>query len=198
MKKLTFLFAIILLAACGSQAAPATQAPVVDTPVPPTATSDAPATAEAGLSFEPTDYVDEFGRFEISYPVGWVLDDGESGSRGSYIQFLSWQPEGGLTEVPDGESILQVAVYLWDPKHDLAARVEMRRTAFEASGNIILEESQLTLPSGQPAVRFVVQDTAGKPSVFVFAELGEDYVELSGYGDVQLLDEIIGTFRITM
>jgi hypothetical protein len=200
MRNILFVtFFLMLLAACGRQSAP--QEPIIPATIIPlaSATLDGPTPTETPApTFEPAVYVDEFGRFEISYPMGWVLNDGESGTRGSYIQLMSWQPEPGYSEIPVGESLLQIAVYLWDPQHDLSARVEMRRTAFEASGNVILEENEVTLLSGQPAVRMVVQDTAGKPSVFLFAVLGDDYVELSGTGDIELMDQIIGTFKVNV
>jgi hypothetical protein len=194
------LLTCLLLTACGGPSAP--EGPIIPATMIPlaSATLEGPTPTETPTpSFEPAVYVDEFGRFEISYPMGWVLNDGESGTRGSYIQLMSWQPEAGFSgEIPEGESLLQIAVYLWDPQHDLDARLAMRRTAFEASGNVILEENEVTLLSGQPAVRMIVQDTAGKPSVFLFAVLGDDYVELSGTGDIELLDQIIGTFKVTM
>lgn len=194
-----FAFAV-LLAGCNlpGLTAPSATPVVVATAEPATAepAADTPAPTAAAVSFDPAAYADELGRYELSYPAGWTVSGDAGGSRGSYVQFTSWAHEGSFDQIPEGGSLVQVAVYLWDPKHDLAARVEMRKTALTSSGNIILSEKGLTLASGQEATRLVIQDTAGDRSVLVIAELGEDYVELSGLGDLALIDAILATFRI--
>jgi hypothetical protein len=198
MKTLTLsLLAVsVLLTGCNLP----TSAPApTDVVLPPIATATAlPPTPAAAVTFEPALYQDELGRYELSYPAGWTVSSDAGGSRGSYVQFTSWAHEGGIDEIPVDGSLVQVAVYLWDPQHDLPARLEMRKTALIASGNIILSEKGLTLASGQEAARLVIQDTAGGQSVLIIAELGEDYVELSGIGDLALIDVILATFRITV
>lgn len=198
MKTLTLpLLAVsILLTGCNL---PTTAPAATDVVLPPAATATAPAPSPAAaVTFEPALYQDELGRYELSYPAGWTVSGDAGGSRGSYVQFTSWAHEGSVAEIPADGTLLQVAVYLWDPKHDLPARLEMRKTALIASGNTILSEKGLTLASGQEAARFVIQDTAGGQSVLIIAELGEDYVELSGIGDLALIDAILATFRITL
>jgi hypothetical protein len=74
--------------------------------------------------------------FTFDYPIGWVLDSLSFGSRApAGYQLTSWDHEPGLvSEVPQGESILNIAVQLWDPRNDLNAFVENRMLAWEASG----------------------------------------------------------------
>jgi hypothetical protein len=195
---LSLLALAVLLSACNLPAAPA----ATSTPLAPPAAvvaTDSPAATDAALvTFEPARYQDELGRYEFDYPAGWTVSGDAGGSRGSYVQFTSWVHEGSVAEIPADGMLLQVAVYLWDPKHDLAARVEMRKTALLASGNTIIEETPFAFASGQSGVRLLVQDTAGMLSPIVIAELGEDYLELSGVGDAALLDAIMQTFRITL
>jgi hypothetical protein len=135
--------------------------------------------------------------FQLQYPADWFIVGGEAQSRGSFVQIASWDPgSAGISEVPAGESVLQIAIYKWDPKNDLAARVEMRRNNFTASGNTILEEETLSL-AGVEAVRMLVQNTDGSQSVVLFTVLGEDYLELSGNGDIATLDASMRTLVIS-
>lgn len=187
------MFFVFWLAACSS---PAAAVPTATAALGATASPTAEVQIPTAPAFEAAAYADPAGRYEISYPAGWTVDAAQGGSRGGYVQFTSWVHEGGIEEIPAGESLLQVAVYLWDPKHDLPARVEMRKTAFEASGSIILEEGEIEFPTGQRGVRFLLQTTTGEQSLVVIAELGEDYLELSGVGDLALLDAAMRTFRV--
>lgn len=191
--RLLFLLAFAL-AACSPAAATTTELP---TPAAPTASPQLPA-AIATLPFECATYIDAERGFQLQYPAAWFIVGGEAQSRGSYVQIASWDPGiGGLTEIPAGESVLQITIYQWDPKHDLVARVEMRRGNFIASGNTILEEETLML-GGVTAVRMLVQTTDGSLSLVLFTELGEDYLELSGNGDIATLDAAMRTLIINV
>lgn len=196
MKKLILLLFVLVLAACSApQAAPTATQPVAVPPIDPTAEVAAPTETDAP-SFEPAFYVDSAGRFEISYPAAWTVNDSQAGSRGSYVQITSWDPSAaGITEIPANESLLQITIYLWDPKNELAARLEMRKAAWLASGNVILEESEVVYPGDHSGVRVLMQDTAGNQNVIILLELGEDYLELTGIGNIALLDQIMTTFR---
>jgi hypothetical protein len=194
MKTFTFVVITLLLVGCGqtpiatpteSLPAPSTDTVVVVTPV-------------SVPSFDAEVYRDELGRFEITYPVGWMVDASQAGSRGSIVQITSWQhPEGGITEIPADGSILGITVYQWDPKSDLAARIAMRRTNFLDSGNLILEENEISYPGGPAGLRLLLQTTDGQQSLITLLQLGDDYLELSGSGDIPLLEEILSTFRYT-
>jgi hypothetical protein len=73
----------------------------------------------------------------------------------------------------------------------------MRRTAWLASGNVILEEGPVQFQDGHAGVRLLIQDTAGGESLTMLFTLGEDYLEISGIGDLVLLEQVISTFRFT-
>lgn len=193
MKNLKLFTLALVLVGCNF---PLVSAPPTATQPLATSLPTASPSVEPTLSFESAIYVDELGRFEISYPMGWMVDPQQGGSRGSYVQITSWQHEpGGFTEIPAGGSVFGIAVYLWDPKGDLPARVEMRRNNFIDSGNLILEETAVSYPGGHEGVRFALQDTAGGKSIVVLLALGDDYLELSGSGDLAIMEEMIRSFR---
>lgn len=188
-----FLLTAFVLAACAAppisptqvaEAPPATEAPPVPTDVP----------TEAAPTFEATTFTDSAGRFSFQYPESWVVLGGETGSRGDYVQIASWEPDGAeLENLPRGESLLQVSVYQWDPKGDLNARLEMRRTALTNSGIQIAEEEVVRVPSGPDGVRMRLVSNGEESLVYFFA-VGDEYLELSGQGDLQLLDAVMRTF----
>lgn len=195
LKISVYVVLVLLLAACGG----ASPEPQTESLPPFTATLAATETdvsvAPATPSFEASVFSDEQNRFEFSYPVDWHIIGGETGSRGSYVQIASWETDGSFSEIPEGESLVQVAVYQWDPKGDLAARVEMRRSALLASGNVIVEETTVSYPGGQSGVQMLIEDTNGDETVLLFLVLGDEYLEISGFGDTELMEEILGTFE---
>ncbi|MCL4258665.1 MAG: hypothetical protein KJZ53_09075 [Anaerolineales bacterium] len=191
MKKLSLLLLAVLLAAC---AAP----PIATAPVAPTVAATTPQsqpTEAQQPSFEATTYQDAEGRFSLQYPASWQILGGESGARGEYVQITSWDPgAAGIEQVPAGESLLQITVYQWDPKGDLPARLDMRRTAFNNSGITIAEETEMDFDGGPGAVRMRLV-SSGEESIVYFFVLGDENLEISGTGDLQLLDEVIQTFE---
>lgn len=188
---------LLILVACGPAAisTPAADIPAATLPVATMVT----ATEDTGPSFDRATYVDLDGDYQISYPAGWMVDEAQAGSRGGYVQITSWQHEpGGFIEVPEGEHVIQLATYLWDPAGDHAARFEMRRGNFESSGNVILEEEDIAFPNGQVGTKLVMQATNGDISVVLLTVLGDQYLEISGNGpDTELLEDIISTFEFT-
>ena len=188
MKYILPLLLVLSLAACSSPAAA------------PTATASATETATpeaAALPFTPATYRDDLNGFELDYPAEWNIIGGESQSRGSYVQIVSWQQEGsGFDAIPEGGSVLQIALYAWDPVGDLDARVQMRRDNFLASGNTILEEGTLTLPSGVTVFRVLLQATDGSQAIVYLGVVADLYLELSGNGDIPILDASLATLRI--
>ena len=127
-------------------------------------------------------------RLRIRYPH-WLDDQRDRrGPRGTQIQFLSKPELADAAVIPEGETRVNATIYLWDPKNDLAAYVEHRRTAWEASGFTILEEEQLTLELGLPAVLFTIQ-TSETQFVVLLAALRDSYLEINGEGDLELVKE---------
>lgn len=69
--------------------------------------------AELGLAFD--------------YPAAWRIERQEQQSRGSFVQLVG--SEGDLDDFR-----MQLTVLNWDPKQDLEAFLEVRRTAWESLG----------------------------------------------------------------
>ena len=148
-------------------------------------------------AFEATTYRDDEAGFEFDYPVGWTFDPGEHQSRGYYVQFYSWdwQPGDPIDPLPEGGTVLSITIQLWDPKNDLEAFINQRKLAWDSSGTSILSEERLTLAGDRPAAQFVVQGVDGSQAFFLLTTNGEDYLVLSGNGDLSLLAEIVKTLR---
>jgi hypothetical protein len=156
--------------------------------------SETPVPAPA---FEAATYRDEVAGFEFDYPVGWAFDGGEAQSRGSYVQFYSWdwQPGQPVDPLPEGGTILTVTNQLWDPKNDIEAFVNQRKLAWEASGISILSEERLTLADGRPAAQFVIKALDDTQAYFLLTTNGENYLVFSGNGDLDVLANISQTVR---
>jgi hypothetical protein len=155
------------------------------------------ATVPAGPSFEATTYRNETSGFEFDYPAGWYVGPDQQYSRGGITPFTSWErPTDVLPDQnPPGETRFDATVQLWDPKGDLEAFVAQRMMAWEASGIVVTSEESWTLSDGRPARGFVVTATDGAQAYFFFTTIGEDYLVLSGSGDLALLAEIAHTVR---
>lgn len=162
-----------------------------------TATSVPTETQVLGPAFEATTYRDETAGFEFDYPAGWAFDGGEGQSRGYYVQFYSWDWKSGdpIEPLPAGGTILSVTVQLWDPKNDLDAYINQHKVAWDASGISILSEEHLSLAGDRPAAQFIVQGIDGTQAFFLLTTNGENYLVLSGNGDLDLLAEISHTLQ---
>ena len=218
MKQLIFIVLLImtLLSACAGAPANTTLEPVQtdvpalpsDTAPAPTETSipvipsdTAPAPTEAdpnpklpAASFEAQPYINETFGFALDIPSGWTVNEQVIGSRGTQIQFLSAPELAEAPVVPEGGTRVNATIYQWDPKNDLAAFVANQKTAWESSGFTVLEEEQLVLELGLPAVSFNVQ-TPEAQVLYLIAALGDQYLVLSGEGDLELVKEIVGRVR---
>lgn len=174
----------------------ATSAPIEESPVPSEAApGDAVSSPKLpAASFEAQTYVNETVGFALDYPVGWTVREMVVGPRGTQIQFLSVPELADMAALPEGATRVTATVYQWDPTNDLAAYVANRKNAWEASGFQILEEEQLTLELGLPAVQFTVQ-TPEAQTIFLMAALGDQYLELSGEGNLDLVNEIVQRVR---
>ena len=207
---LVLSLAVSLLSACGMlpadgvSAPPATIAPELPSETAtliPAAESPVALPTEGaanpklpGASFEAQTYVNEAAGFALDYPAGWVVNELAVGPRGTQIQFLSAPELADVATLPEGATRVSATIYQWDPKNDLDAYVANRKMAWEASGFQILEEESLMLDLGLPAVRFTVQ-TPEAQAIFLFAALGDQYLEVSGEGNLELVREIVQRVR---
>jgi hypothetical protein len=214
MKQLVFalLLGAALLAACAgaptnttlepavtdlpatTPASTETAAPVIPTDTVAVPTESMPNPKLPASSFESQPYINEAAGFALDIPVGWTVNEMVIGSRGSQVQFLSSPELAEAPVVPAGATRVNATIYQWDPKNDLAAFVANQKTAWEASGITILEEEQLTLELGMPAVRFHVR-APDTDLIFLIAPLADQYLVLSGEGDLALVDEIVRRLR---
>jgi hypothetical protein len=204
MKRVIFLLSLLIALLSACMAPPATTMPALEEPtipVLPSATEPAPTPAAAAsnpklpaASFEAQPYINETAGFALDYPTGWTVNEAVIGDRGSQVQFLSAPELVDAATLPAGGTRVSATVYQWDPKNDLAAYVANRKAAWEASGFTILEEEQRVLELGLPAVQFTLQ-TPEAQVIFLFAALGDQYLELSGEGDLELVKEIVGRVR---
>lgn len=202
----TLMALVTWLSACAPSAEPLppvqTEIPVTAIPTPQgTATDPVPVPTEAmpapklpAPSFEAQTYINETAGFALEYPDGWTVNEQTIGPRGSQVQFLSSPELADVATLPQGATRVSATVNQWDPQNDLAAYVAQRKTAWQASGFTILEEEQLVLELGLPAVRFTIQ-TPEATAIFLIAALGDQYLVLSGEGDLELVKEIVQRVR---
>lgn len=214
------LLLTVLLGACSPAAAPAPATLIPDTPAPTQPIAAEPTTAEqtAGESTaaptatdappavtptpQPTavamtTHTDAESGFTFDYPADWMLDSIVLGSRApAGYQLTSWSHDPGMvSEVPADGTIMNIAVQLWDPKGDLSAFVENRKTAWEASGIAILSEEEIVLGNGSPARAFTVQGSDQALGYFLFTILGENYLVASGNGDLESIALVSKSIR---
>jgi hypothetical protein len=174
-------------------ASTATAAPVAVSPEP--SLTEAPSSPKLpAASFEAQTYVNETAGFALDYPSGWTVKEMIIGDRGSQVQFLSAPEIADLATLPDGATRVNATIYKWDPKNDLAAYIAHWKSAWEGSGFKILDEKQLTLELGLPASLFTIQ-TPDSTAVFLVTVLGDQYLVLSGEGNLDLVREIVQRVR---
>jgi hypothetical protein len=207
----TLLLAMTLLSACMGAPGNTTLEPVetdipatvpvsTDTAVPviPSDTARAPTEAAPNpklpaASFEAQPYINKAVGFALDIPIGWTVNE-QIGPRGTQVQFLSSAEIAEAATLPEGAARVNATIYQWDPKNDLPAFVANQKSAWEASGITILEEEQLVLELGLPAVRFHVQ-SPDADLIFLVAAIGDQYLVLSGEGNLELVKEIVGRVR---
>lgn len=214
MKQLLFAFllAVVSLGACTGAPAtmkpeplvtdlPATMpaftetaAPILETDTVSAPTESMPSSKLPATSFESQPYINEAAGFALDIPAGWTVKETVIGDRGTQVQFLSSPELAEASVMPEGGTRVNATIYQWDPKNDLAAFVANQKTAWESSGITILEEEQLVLEQGLPGVRFNVQ-TPDTQLIFLMAPLRDQYLVLSGEGDLALVEEIVRRVR---
>ena len=204
MKRILIIVSVVLTFLSACTAAPASRAPEPIVTELPTlavqATQETAPTAAApnpklpASSFESQPYVNGAAGFALDYPVGWTVNETVLGERASQVQFLSSPELAEAATLPEGVTRVNAVVYQWDPKNDLAAFAAQQKSAWEASGFTIVEEEPLVLELGLPAVRFTVQ-TPEAQVVYLIAALRDQYLVLSGEGDLELVREIVQRVR---
>ena len=147
-----------------------------------------------GASFESQTYINNAVGFALDYPAGWTVKEMVVGSRGSQVQFLSSPELADVSVLPEGAARVSAMVYQWDPKNDLAAFIANQKSAWDASGFTILAEEPLTLELGLPATQFTLQ-TPEATVIFLITALGDQYLVLSGEGNLELVKEIVQRVR---
>ena len=201
MKQIPLLLTLIMLmtTAC----APTATAMPVDSVISPStaAAADTLVPTEAPVnpklpaaSFESVTYINEEVGFALDYPVGWTVTETVVGDRGKQIQFLSAPELADMAILPENAARLTATVYQWGPGNDLAAYVATRKTAWESSGFTIVEELPLVLDLGLNAVQFEIK-TPDSSSVVLITALGDQYLVLSGEGNLPLVKEIVQRLR---
>ena len=104
-------------------------------------------------------------------------------------------PGDSVDSSPPGGTVLSVTVQLWDPKNDLEAFINQRKMAWDSSRIMILSEEHVLLAGDRPAAQFTVQGIDGSQAFFLLTKNGEDYLVLSGNGNLNLLADIAQTLR---
>lgn len=201
MKQIPLILTLITVIATACTPA-ATTAPVDSVIVP--ATEEPAATMDPGeapvnpklpaASFESQTYINEEVGFALDYPAGWTVTETVLGDRGKQIQFLSAPELADVAILPENAARLTATVYQWDPKNDLAAYVATWKTAWESSGFTIVEEIPLVLDLGLNAVQFELK-TPDSSAVVLITALGDQYLVLSGEGNLPLVKEIVQRLR---
>ena len=202
-KSLMVLVLLFLLAACTTPAgtpaageAPAQESIVAtDTAVPATPTEAAGMQGKLPAApFESQPYFNEEAGFALDIPSAWTTQETVVGPRGTQVLFLSKPELAEAATIPAGETRLSAAIYQWDPKNDLGAYVDNMKTAWASSGFTILDEQQLTLEQGLPAVQITVRTTEADV-LYLITALKDQYLVLAGEGDLTLVEQIVQRLR---
>ncbi|MEX1019117.1 MAG: hypothetical protein WDZ49_05630 [Litorilinea sp.] len=177
-----------------------TVAPTVISPTQPT-TAPTPepmpevVREDTQLSFTPATYRDDRAGIALDYPSAWTLDpSSQVGVRGGQALLLS--PGTTAETLAEGGTRISLVTYLWDPKNDLDAWVAQRKIAWGASGSTITREEVWQLPDGRAAYIFILL-IAEQPTFTLLTTVGDDYLQISGDGDLELVEEIARTLRIS-
>lgn len=195
MKKRFLLLMLFVMTLAACQPAIETPAPtlpaVTEAPtVPPTLAPTQEETVQ--LSFSAIRFEDLEGKIAIDYPDTWTVDQEQViGDRGSQQVLLS--PGSTLETLAEGGSRIILVRYDWDPRNDLAARVTMRKTAWDASGFVILDESTRELEDGRAVVDLLMETPEKQQVLFSLTTIGERYLEIVAEGDIVLGKEILST-----
>lgn len=193
MKRLTFLIGIMAISAMLSACNQVVEVPatpevmtITETPL---ITEPAPVETIEPEKF-PAVYLDSAAGIQIFFPGDWSISpDQVLGERGSQTALLS--PGSSLETLAEGGSRVVLVTYIWDPKNDLDAFVYQRKIAWEASGFSILKKETRDLGSDRRLVIFDIETAEMAKVLFAFTNSGENYLQISGDGDLDLCREIL-------
>jgi hypothetical protein len=172
-----------------------TEFPATETAIPPTPTETAaPQGKLPAPPFDAQPYINEGAGFALDIPVAWTIKETVVGPRGTQILFVSKPELAEAPTIPAGETRISATIYQWDPKNDLAAYVDHWKGAWDASGFKILDEQSLTLELGLPAEQFTLQ-TPDAQTVILITALKDQYLVISGEGDLELAKQIMQRLR---
>ena len=164
----------------------------------PAATPVAPVetpTQKPGLSFDPILFRDQFAGILLSYPSNWSVISRElQGERGAQSALLS--PGSNLNQAAEGGTRVFLSHYQWEPKRDLEAYIAQRKLAWEESEFQVKDEEEFSLTDGRRVVIFTVATPDRGEVLNAFMVAGEDYLEISADGDLNLGMEIIHTVEV--
>jgi hypothetical protein len=145
-------------------------------------------------SFEAQTYINKEVGFAMEVPAKWTISESMIGDRGSQVKFLSSPEIADLSILPDGATRISATIYQWEPKNDLPAYVSHMKQAWASSGFTIQEEKISVHEGGLDAVQFVLQNPDANVT-FLVAAIGDQYLVVSGEGDMALVKEILRTVR---
>lgn len=165
--------------------------PVPTEAVPTSAPSQGKILAPA---FDAQTYINQEAGFALEVPKQWTVSESVIGARASQVKFLSSPEIADMATLPAGETRVNATLYQWDPKHDLAAYLAHRKDAWESSGFTILYEEKSVHDGGLDVVQ-VILSTPDAQVTFLFAAVGDRYLEVSGEGDPDMVKEIFRTVR---
>ncbi len=206
MKRFLILYCMLVIGLVACSAPQSEKPSSTQTNVPPTLTPTltsfpptptetvAPEPKLPAAAFDAQTYINEEAGFAFEIPPGWTVNETVVGPRGTQIQFLSSPELADAAIIPADQTRLSATIYQWDAKNDLAAYVRHWKGAWSASGFTILEEQELTLELGLPAVLFTVQ-TPEAQTVFLVTALEDQYLVIAGEGNLDLAREIVRRLR---
>jgi hypothetical protein len=205
MKQITFMITLVFLTSACAPAMTATPPPLESVPTsteaPNPASEFTPTLAEAlvnsklpAASFEAETYINEAAGFALDYPSGWTLKESAISDSASQIQFLSSPEIGGLAALPKGATRLTAVISEWEPRNDLPAYIAKWKTDWTSAGFAIVQEKPLVLDLGLNAVQFRIK-MPDSVAVVLITSLGNQYLVLSGEGDLNLAKEIMLRLR---
>lgn len=158
------------------------------TPVPPT-TLPIPSVVSGEKNALKATYTNPDSGFSFDYPAEWQMGRQEEQSRGGFFQLIG--PDGDLDDIR-----MQVTVLNWDPKQDLKAFLDVRRTAWDNSGVEIRVEEEWTWAEEIPGKTFLLEGADGSVSQVHFTYLGDRYLEFSTTSEYENLERILETLRL--
>jgi hypothetical protein len=90
--------------------------------------------------------------------------------------------------------VVNIVLQLWDLKADLPAFIEQRKFAWVNSGIEIIFDEYVML-AGEKTAREFVTVSQGERGYTLFTTLGENYLVVSGTGDLEAVRSVAWSLR---